>query len=233
MNHARANYKTTVVNGLVLIGKNCLFLLQGDEKMKPKKISRRDFLKLSALGTAGATLLAACQQAATPEPTEESMEEPVVEVPAVAEEITLVGFSKEGDVADGMKVCVDLVKEMTGVTLEVQSAPEDQFRAKVTADFAAGGGAYDVIFMPYNMMHEYYELGHLLPLDDHIAADPDINIDDFSAALLREYGGWGGGQYALPWKADVYVAFYRKDVFNDPAVQDMFKSRTGMDLKPP
>jgi multiple sugar transport system substrate-binding protein len=164
---------------------------------------------------------------------ETAVVEATAEAPPPAKDITLVGFSKEGDVADGMKVCKDLVKEMTGVTLEVQSAPEDSFRAKVTADFAAGGGAYDVIFMPYNMMREYHATGHLLPLDDYISKDPDINIDDFIPALLSAYGGWDGKQFALPWKADVYIFCYRKDHFEEPAVQDLFKSRTGMDLKVP
>jgi multiple sugar transport system substrate-binding protein len=150
-----------------------------------------------------------------------------------AQDITLVAFTKEGDVAEGLRICADLVKQKTGVTLEVQSAPEDSFRAKVTADFAAGGGAYDLIFMPYNMMREFQVAGHLLPLDDYISASPDINTADFIPALLNAYGRWGDQQWALPGKADVYISCYRQDLFEDADVQQNFKARTGVDLVVP
>lgn len=150
-----------------------------------------------------------------------------------AQGTTLVAFTKEGEVAEGLRVCADLVKQKTGVTLEVQSAPEDSFRAKVTADFATGGGAYDLIFMPYNMMREFQVAGHLLPLDDYISASPDIDTADFIPALYSAYGSWDDQQWALPGKADVYIACYRRDLFEDEAVRQNFKARTGLDLKVP
>lgn len=212
--------------------------------MKAQTLTRREFLRAASMAAAGAAL-AGCKAPATTVPAEATQAPPAQPTAAPTAQPTaaapatealpakIVAFTKEGDVSDGLVSCIDLVKEKTGLTLEVQSAPEDSFRAKVTADFAAGGGAYDIVMMPYNMMHEYQALGHLLPLDDYIAATPEINIEDFIPALLEAYGHWDGQQWALPGKADVYIACYRKDVMEDPAVRDLFKARTGMDLKPP
>jgi len=206
--------------------------------MKKNEINRREFLKLTSIAAAGAALAACTPKAAEVLTQATKGVPPPTEIPSVAatpmlKPSKLVAFTKEGDVSDGLKVCIDLVKQKTGITLEVQSAPEADFRAKVTADFAAGGGAYDLIFMPYAHMREFQSLGHLLPLDQYISDSPDINTADFIPALLKAYGGWNCGQWALPGKADVYINCYRKDVFNDPKIQDLFKARTGKELKPP
>jgi multiple sugar transport system substrate-binding protein len=198
--------------------------------MKTNRMSRREFLKFMGIAAAG-TSLAAC----TPKPTAAPVAATNVPVsaPAVKKDIKLVAFTKGGDVGDGLSACIDLVKKKTGILLEIQTGTEDSFVSRVAADFAAGGGSFDVLMMPYNMMREYAVLGHLASIDDKIKASPEINAKDFIPALLKEYGNWNGQQWALPGKADVYVAFHRKDILEDTKIQDLFKSRTGMNLKAP
>ena len=42
-----------------------------------------------------------------------------------------------------------------------------------------------------------------------------------------------GKIYGLPDDGDVFVLYYRKDIFNDPANQSEFKAKFGYDLAPP
>jgi hypothetical protein len=76
--------------------------------MKPKQISRRDFLRIAGTTAAGAAFLTGCQQPIVLPAPAETAPEALTEAPPPAEDITLVGFSKEGDVADGMKVGLSL-----------------------------------------------------------------------------------------------------------------------------
>ena len=58
-------------------------------------------------------------------------------------------------------------------------------------------------------------------------------LDDFIPSLLETYGMYKGTFYALPFKPDVQLLFYRKDLFEDEDIQADFKEKTGNELKVP
>ena len=43
----------------------------------------------------------------------------------------------------------------------------------------------------------------------------------------------GGKIYGFPDDGDVFLMYYRRDIFEDPAVQKAFKDKTGKDLSVP
>lgn len=44
---------------------------------------------------------------------------------------------------------------------------------------------------------------------------------------------WGGTVYGLPDDGDVFVLYYRKDLFEDPENMSEFKAKHGYELAPP
>jgi ABC-type glycerol-3-phosphate transport system substrate-binding protein len=139
----------------------------------------------------------------------------------------------DGNQSQGLLAQQQALKAATGIDMTVAALPGDQHRPKITADFISGAGVYDVIVEPWVWVHEWQEGGYLLPLDDYIAADPTINVADFIQALYKTEGNFSGKQYTFPWDPDTELFLYRKDLFEDPKMQTLFKSRTGKDLAVP
>jgi multiple sugar transport system substrate-binding protein len=58
----------------------------------------------------------------------------------------------------------------------------------------------------------------LLPIDDYIKQDPNINIQDFQPTMLN-YMTYKGKLYGLPYDYNGYVLFYNKDLFDQARVE--------------
>lgn len=211
--------------------------------MSTSGFSRRSFLQKAALTVAGISL-AACQPAATTEPakaaeptTAKAAEPTIAKVeptaqPAAAEKAKIVVMTNEGQESNGVEAAAPaFANAFPNIELEVQKSPD--WRTKVAADFAAGGGSYDVVISPFLFLHDWVAGGHILDLDPYIAADTKYNISDFVPVLYKNYGSWDGKQWSLPYKVDAQMFYYRKDLFENPDVQAAFKSKTGGDLKVP
>ncbi|MFN8490183.1 MAG: extracellular solute-binding protein [Caldilineaceae bacterium] len=194
----------------------------------PNQLTRRQALKLFGLGTAGVAL-AACVPTAPPQATgnKANLAEPPKQT-APIQVATLDGELSNG-VADAQKA----FEAATNIKMELIKIPGADMRQKVAADLATGAGIFDVIIQPWAFVHEWQVGGHLLALDDFIAADSTINVDDFIPALYKTYGNWSGKQWTLPYKPDAQLFFYRKDLFEDPKQKDAFKAKTGQELKVP
>jgi multiple sugar transport system substrate-binding protein len=189
------------------------------------QLSRRDFLRASA-GVVAGSLVAACSAAAPGAGTEEG-------APAAGEAIELSVATSDGEISNGIDAQLPLYLETSGNKVNFTKIPGADFQTKITADLASGTGFYDVIIQPFLFLHSHAAAGLLTPIDDFVQADPDIDLEDFIPLLLESHGLWDGKLYSLPYKADAYVFFYRKDLFGDPAVQDAFNSKTGREMKVP
>jgi multiple sugar transport system substrate-binding protein len=191
--------------------------------MKSKGMNRRDFLKLA--GTTAATVPVLVH--VTP-----VFAERVAARPSVwqGERVITIATS-EGQRADGIRLNADLIRENTGITVDVQASSD--YRTQVAADFVAGGGSYDAIMAPFLFMKDWFVSGYLASLQSFIDADANINIDDFIPALLTAYNWSQEEIHSLPYQADTHLFFYRKDIFEDPAVQDAYLAATGNELAVP
>lgn len=62
-------------------------------------------------------------------------------------------------------------------------------------------------------------------------ADPNLNLDDFIDSQI-DVMTVDDQHYGLPWKPDVMIYYYRKDLFEDEANKAAFKEKYGYDLEP-
>jgi multiple sugar transport system substrate-binding protein len=115
---------------------------------------------------------------------------------------------------------------LTGIKVNYEHLPENQFREKLLTDLSTKGGAYDGFMTGYITDWQYAGGGWIEPLDKYISdpklTAPDWNFKDFFGALIK-VNRWNGqpgkgvGEgplYALPVNEEGYALFYRKDIFD-------------------
>lgn len=188
-------------------------------------------------------LLSSCAQ--PPAPTEAPAAPAATEAPAqpaapaapATSDVELTVFWHQGGLGDYL---VDIAKEYTaetGVKVRGDFVPYGpQWHDKIAADFAAHSTSVDLTVFDSQSMSEFASGGHVLQLNDLLAASDKIKASDFDPAALAayaEYPDGSGNYFALPVNQDTMGLVYRSDLFNDPTEQANFKAKYGYDLKVP
>jgi multiple sugar transport system substrate-binding protein len=121
--------------------------------------------------------------------------------------------------------------EHPGVIINIVEYPFSDIYDKEMLEATSHSGAIDIYEMANGWMPDFVEGGFLLPLDDYFA-EKDPWLDDIYPAFkgLMEYND---KYYALLLDGDVFMAYYRKDLFQDPKEKAAFKRRYGYDLAIP
>jgi len=179
------------------------------------KLSRRDFLKVSALTGAGAALAACAQPAPAPQPAQPAAKAEPTKPPAQAAPVSITYLVRtdiqptiikwgEATVEEFQKLNPNIKVEMVGV-------PWGDYNAKLLAMYAAGtppevSANYAAGFATF------YINKAILPLDDHIKANNvDLSVLEKAAvdSVTRD-----GKLWAMPLAHMPVVVFYNKDVFD-------------------
>lgn len=201
--------------------------------MNSKSLSRREFLKLSALagvGLAAVPVLNACAPAATPAPTTAPTVPPTAPPMPTA---TPMPKTFDWQQFKGSQVNVLLTKnpwgdniekwipefeQLTGIKVQFENIPEIQARQKVTVDFA-GGGTIDAFFTSLHVeKRRFSKAGWYEKLNPYLS-DPTLTATDYEyekdifAASRSGVTGSDGSVYALPNFTDVWQFWYRTDIF--------------------
>lgn len=100
----------------------------------------------------------------------------------------------------------------TGITVNYTVIPENDLRAKVSTEFSAQAGQYDVASMGQYEVPTFAANGWLAPLDA-LADDADFNQDDIFPAFTDALSV-DGTLYAEPFYGESSFMMYRKDVFD-------------------
>ena len=117
-------------------------------------------------------------------------------------------------------------KEKTGIDVQHDIFPEENYFDKVTLDLSSGQANYDAFMLGAYMVWQYGPPGWLEDLEPWIQNESATNTDyDWEDVLpnLRAADSWSlkvgdplgtGGQWALPWGFETNAIAYRSDVFN-------------------
>jgi len=147
--------------------------------MSKKTISRREYLRMSALAFAGLGL-AACSPKVAQE-TSVAEEKPVENTAAPASaEIVNISFMGWGGPEESQGV-LDLIKKFEGEnpTIKVawQHTPED-YMTKLMAMIASGTQP-DTLFTPQDFYKDFCSKGLMLDIQDYLNVDPIINTKTY------------------------------------------------------
>jgi sorbitol/mannitol transport system substrate-binding protein len=109
------------------------------------------------------------------------------------------------------------------IHLQFVSLPENEARAKITADVSTQGGEFDVVMISNYETPMWSANGWLANLQPYINATPGYDADDF-LPQLRATLSYKGDLYSVPFYGESSFLMYRKDL--------MAKARIKMPLRP-
>ena len=108
-------------------------------------------------------------------------------------------------------------EKMTGIKVNMEVFPEDQFRNKRMIELNAGGTVDGFMIMPGQAKLYYWKAGWLKPLDEYIKdpalTDAGWDIKDFFAGPMKG-SSIEGKQIGIVINAEASLLSYRKDLFD-------------------
>jgi multiple sugar transport system substrate-binding protein len=136
-------------------------------------------------------------------------------------------------ISDSLKPFIPEFEEQTGIEVELEQHAYDSLRDKMTLEFAAGSGYFDIVYLSPGYLGELVANDYIMPLND-LMAEQGFEKDDFMNAAI-EISKYGKGEeiWGFPYLADTSILLYRKDLFNDPDERADFKSEYGYELPIP
>jgi multiple sugar transport system substrate-binding protein len=116
----------------------------------------------------------------------------------------------------GIEPYIKDFEALTGIKVNYEVFPVDQFRAKTLVEFTAGTGNIDVFMtMPAQETLKYSRAGWLQPVDEFLKdpsiTAPDYNWNDFMAKTTESMT-YGGKIYGPPVTVENASLIYRKDI---------------------
>lgn len=125
-------------------------------------------------------------------------------------------------------------EELTGVKINVVEIPINELFTKTIAEHRAGTGAYDMLNVVPAWMPDMIEAGVLEPLDSYVDKyGYREELQDIAPTYRDNQMTYGDQIYGLPDDGDVFLLYYRTDLFGDEANQAAFQEAYGYDLAPP
>lgn len=111
-------------------------------------------------------------------------------------------------------------EELTGITVEAEALPEEQFRQRVQTELTAGSDDIDV-FMTSSLQEggRFHQLGwfeDLYPyLENEALTSDDYDFADFADGTIQDHEYGDGELIAMPIQVETNMLFYRQDVLDE------------------
>lgn len=150
--------------------------------------------------------------------------------------VNLVVWSSP-DNADALhELAQNFMAKNPDVQIEVTPLSWEVLYPRILQDLTSGAGSFDVT--TWDLMTAGAIAPGMLDLEafakDHPElVDPDFDDADFIPTARYVYGYWKEKRIGYPFYGAAMFFFYRKDLFNDPALQAKFKAEFGRDLAVP
>ena len=133
------------------------------------------------------------------------------------------GFVQPGETAD--EAVVREVKEETGIETEVTTLPHHKLSDKILES-----AHYDIVMYDIPWLPMLASRGVLREISDWIKT---VDTDMFFPDCLRYYSYFRKRAYGVPFIYAPQIFFYRKDLFEDPLLQEEYRRFCGAQLRPP
>ena len=172
-------------------------MTSGRNVLAGRRINRRDFLKMSGAGLAGAALLGASGCGGGGGGSGNLVFSMGPDDPNKTVTKLVDRFNKQSDFK---------------VTYRVMPADTGQYFDKLRTEFQAGGGDIDVIGADVIWPLQFAAQGWLQDLSDNF---PESEQKKFLPAPIQA-STYEGGIYAVPWFTDAGLLYYRKDLVDAP-----------------
>jgi multiple sugar transport system substrate-binding protein len=177
-------------------------------------------------------LLAGCVGIAPAEPAAPAVEQPVAAKQPAAEPAGFNWRAYEGRTirflankhpwTSAIESSIPQFEKETGIKVNLEVLPEDQFRQKVLVELTTGAGTVDVFMsMPPQEGLKYHQAGWYEPLNSYLEnpnlTSPDYDAADFLAGVMGAET-IEGDIIGIPIMMENEVLYYRKDIFEEEGI---------------
>ena len=122
-------------------------------------------------------------------------------------------------------------EELTGIKVKVVEVPTAEMFTKIMQEYRAGTGAYDALNVIPAWMPDLAKAGALEVLDPYVEKYGYRDELQTIAPTYRDNQMKVNDKiYGFPDDGDVFVFYYRKDIFEDPKIQEEFKAKLNREL---
>jgi multiple sugar transport system substrate-binding protein len=180
---------------------------------KKRRVTRRDFLRLSAMTATGA-FLAACAPAVAPAPQEAAPTPETAAVPA-AEPVTIryTMVADPGELEIRQKAIDDFQQLHSDIMVNAELVPEDGMAQKIVT-MVAGGAGPDAVYIHPSFVPLFASQQVLIPLDELGQGDTEFGPDDFFEKVVNHFAH-EGKVYGYPYYSGPIVTYFNKKLFDD------------------
>jgi multiple sugar transport system substrate-binding protein len=124
-------------------------------------------------------------------------------------------------------------EQLTGIKSNVVELSFPDLYSKAVAEHIAGSGAYDVLDVAPILTPSLADGGVIQPLDDYIARYMNLaDLEDYHP-LYKALPTYKGKVWGFFDDGDMFALYYRKDIFEDPALVEAYQAKFGTPLAPP
>lgn len=125
----------------------------------------------------------------------------------------------------------------TGIKVDLEVTTYDRMYSLPLEDMEAGTGLYDFIYVEQDFIYNYLERGFLVNITQALQKQPNLALPDFNpidfSSFINEFKDPNTGDlYGVPIEAFLKTYLYRKDLFEDPAIQAAFEAQYNYPLAP-
>ncbi len=186
--------------------------------MSDRKMTRREFLRLSAIVSSAGFLAACGVPPATPSPTQsasQSTSPTGAPPPAAAGGSTKLTISYPDELGAKPKyvnAAVDAFKAKhpnVEVVVDLQKIPDEQYIPKLLLAMGAGD-APDIFHIGGTNMGGLVDANFIAPLDQYLASWSDWQ---YFYDSIKQAVKYNGKSWCIPYGLDTRFLYYRKDVF--------------------
>ena len=111
-------------------------------------------------------------------------------------------------------------KELTGIDVSVVEVPTAEMFTKILQEHRAGTGAYDALNVIPSWMPDLVRAGALEPLDDYVDEyGYREELQEIAPVYRDNQMMVGDSIYGFPDDGDVFVFYYRKDIFEENGLE--------------
>ncbi|MBV9450382.1 MAG: sugar ABC transporter substrate-binding protein [Streptosporangiaceae bacterium] len=128
-----------------------------------------------------------------------------------------VAIVSNSQMQDAISLSYLFEREHPGVNINFVSLPENEARAKITADVSTQGGEFDVVMISNYETPMWSANGWLVNLQPYIDATPGYDAGDF-LPQLRATLSHNGNLYSVPFYGESSFLMYRKDLMDKAGI---------------
>ena len=216
--------------------------LEGDgASMFETPKGRKDFLfdsaKLLAAAAAAGPFFLAAEQAAAAELASTGGDPIATNAVNAAKKFAGITLTKTNEAGlqalDDKNFSGPLWEKLTGIKLAVVEKPFPQIYSTVIAEFIAKSGAIDIIDGSPVWIPDFADKGVALALDSYVSKYKAQSTFKDMHPLYRNLSKYKGKNYGFFDDGDIWILYYRKDIFANPKLRAAYKAKYGKALRVP